>query len=144
MTRPDESVNGSPLPYQPRRTNIMNERIVAYTFFVSDPVEGNALGVLECYFYLPFGGTLVYASGAPTVNDAGATFDVNDDGSTVVTAVACAVKATPGEWISTHCAGSETPVEIAAGSLISLDFNAMDVGNSFAMVLLFLVGESWG
>jgi hypothetical protein len=122
----------------------MNERIVAYTFFLSDPVEANAPGALESYFYLPFGATLVYVSGAPTVNDAGATIDINDDGSTVVTAVACAVKATPGEWISTHCAGAETPVEIAAGSLITVDLNAMDVGVSMAVVLLFLVGESWG
>jgi hypothetical protein len=123
----------------------MTERLVAYTFFLSDPVEGNALGALEGYFYLPFGGTLVYASGAPTVDDPGTTFDLHDDGVAVgPAALACAVKAVPGEWISTHCGGTETPVEVAAGSLMSFDVNAIAIGVSFAVVLLFLVGESWG
>jgi hypothetical protein len=123
----------------------MTERIVAYTFFLSDPVEGNALGALEGYFVLPFGATLVYASGAPTVNDAGATLDLHDDGSAVGPAgLACAVKATPGEWISTHCGGTETPVAIDAGSVMSYDINNMAVGISFIAVFLFLVGESWG
>ena len=123
----------------------MKERLVAYTFFLSDPVEANALGVLEGYFTLPFGATLVYASGAPSVDDAGTTFDLHDDGSAVgPAALACAVKATPGEWISTHCGGTETPVAIDAGSVMSYDINGIAVGVSFIVVLLFLVGESWG
>ena len=122
----------------------MTERIVAYTFFVTDPVEGNALGALEGYFYLPFGGTLVYVSGAPTVDDAGGQFDLHDDGVAIVDNLACAVAAVPGEWITTHCGGTETPVEVAAGSLMSFDMNALAAGVSFAVVLLFLVGESWG
>lgn len=122
----------------------MNQRLIAYTFNLADPVEGNALGALESYFRLPFGATLVYASGAPAADDAGGTLDLNDDGSAVVTALACAVAATPGEWISTHCGGTQTPVQIAAGSLMSIDCNSLAVGVTFAVVLLFLVGESWG
>ena len=123
----------------------MNERLVAYTAFITDPVEGNPLGNLEGYFYLPFGATLVYASGSPQVDDAGTTFDLHDDGAACgPTALACAVAATPGEWISTHCGGSEIPVEIAAGSLMSYDVNGMANGISFGIVLLLLVGESWG
>jgi hypothetical protein len=123
----------------------MTERLVAYTFYLADPVEGNALGALETYFMMPFGATLVYASGAPSADDVGATFDLMDDGAAAgPTALACAVKATPGEWISTHCGGTETPVAIAAGSTMSIDVNAIAAGVQFAIVLLFLVGESWG
>jgi hypothetical protein len=122
----------------------MNERLIAYTGNLADPVEGNALGALESYFTLPFGATLVYASGAPAADDAGGTLDLNDDGAAIVTAMSCAVAATPGEWISTHCGGTETPVAIAAGSVMSIDLNALAVGVSFSYVFLFLVGESWG
>jgi hypothetical protein len=123
----------------------MNERLVAYTLNLADPVEGNSLGVLETYFVLPFGATLVYASGSPSADDAGTTLDLMDDGAACgPTALACAVAATPGEWISTHCGGAETPVEIAAGSVMSIDVNGSAAGVTFAIVLLFLTGESWG
>jgi hypothetical protein len=123
----------------------MTERLIAYTFNLADPVEGNALGALETYFMLPFGATLVYASGAPSVDDAGTTFDLMDDTAAAgPTALACAVAATPGEWISTHCGGTQTPVAIAAGSEMSIDVNGIAAGVTFAIVLLFLVGESWG
>ena len=123
----------------------MTERIVAYTLSLADPVEGNPLGVLETYFMLPFGATLVYASGTPSVNDAGTTLDLMDDGAACgPTALACITAAVPGEWISTHCGGTQTPVAIDAGSVMSVDVNNMANGISFAIVLLFLVGESWG
>ena len=123
----------------------MTERIIAYTWNLVDPVEINALGDLETYFMLPFGATLVYASGTPAVDDAGTSFDLMDD--TVAcgpTALACVTAAVPGEWISTHCGGTQTPVAIAAGSEMSIDVNGIAGGVSFAIVLLFLVGESWG
>lgn len=123
----------------------MNERLVAYTINLADPVEANALGVLETYFMLPYGATLVYASGTPSADDAGGNMDLMDDGAACgPTALACAVAAVPGEWISTHCGGTETPVEIAAGSVMSIDCNSLAVGVTFAIVLLFLTGETWG
>jgi hypothetical protein len=123
----------------------MNQKLIAYTFNLADPVEGNSLGALEGYFILPFGATLVYASGTPSADDAGCTFDLMDDGDAAgPTALACAVAATPGEWISTHAGGTETPVAIAAGSVMSMDVNNAAAGVTFAVVLLFLVGESWG
>ncbi len=123
----------------------MNERLIAYTFNLADPVEGNALGALETYFVLPFGATLVYASGTPSVDDPGTTMDLMDDGAAAgPTALACAVAATPGEWISTHSGGTNAPIAIAAGSVMSIDINAIAIGVTFAIVLLFLVGESWG
>ncbi len=123
----------------------MNERLIAYTFNLVDPVEGNALGALEGYFTLPFGATLVYASGTPSVDDAGTSLDLMDDGVAAgPTALACVTAAVPGEWISTHCGGAQTPVAIAGGSVMSMDINGIEVGITFAIVLLFLVGESWG
>ncbi len=123
----------------------MNERIVAYTFNLYDPDDTAGLGALSAYFMIPFGATLIYASGAPMVDDAGGNIDLMDDGVACgPTALACAVAATPGEWISTHCGGTETPVEIAAGSEMSIDVNGIAVGVRFDCQFLFLVGESWG
>lgn len=122
----------------------MNERLVSYTFNLFDPNDAAGLGALSSYFMLPFGATLVYASGTPMTDDAGCTLDINDDGVAIVTALACAVKATPGEWISTHCGGTQTPVRIAAGSEMTIDVNAIAVGVRFDVQMLFLVGETWG
>ncbi len=122
----------------------MNERLVSYTFNLFDPNDIAGLGDLCAYFMLPFGATLVYVSGTPMVDDAGTTLDVHDDGSAIIAALACAVKATPGEWISTHCGGSETPIAIAAGSEMTMDLNAIAIAVRFDVQLLFLVGESWG
>ena len=122
----------------------MNERLVSYTFNLFDPDDTAALGNLAAYFMMPFGATLVYVSGTPMTDDAGCTLDVHDDGTMIITALACAVKATPGEWISTHCGGTETPIAIAAGSEITVDLNAIAVGVRFDVQLLFLTGESVG
>lgn len=122
----------------------MNERLVSYTFNLFDPDDSAGLGNLCAYFMLPQGGTLVYASGTPMADDAGCTLDVHDDGAAIITALACAVKAVPGEWISTHCGGTQTPVRIAAGSEITMDLNAIAVGVRFDVQLLFLTGEDWG
>jgi len=122
----------------------MNERLVSYTFNLFDPDDAAGLGNLAAYFMMPFGATLIYVSGTPMTDDAGTTLDVHDDGSAIIAALACAVKATPGEWISTHCGGTETPVAIAAGSEITVDLNAIAVGVRFDLQLLFLTGESVG
>jgi len=122
----------------------MNERLVAYTFSAADPTEGAALGSLAVYFMLPFEATLVYASAAPFADDSGLTMDINDDGTAIVSALSCADKDVPGEWISTHCSGSNAPVAIAAGSEMTLDFNAAANGNRVDVVMLFLTGEQWG
>ena len=122
----------------------MNERLLAYTFSIGDPTEGAGVGALACYFMMPFGGTIVYVSGAPFADDAGATMDINDDGTGVITAIAMATKAAPGEWISTHCGGTQAPVQVAAGSVISLDFNNAAVANRFDVQILVLTGETVG
>ena len=122
----------------------MNERLVSFTYNIYDPNDAAGLGNLALYFMVPFGATLVYVSGTPMTDDAGCTLDVHDDGAEIIAGLACAVKATPGEWISTHCGGTNTPIAIAAGSEMTVDLNAIAVGVRFDVQFLFLVGESWG
>ena len=123
----------------------MNEKLIAYTWNWCDPNDAAAMGNLCAYFMLPFGATLIYASGAPMTDDAGTTLDLMDDGAAAgPTAMVSATKAVPGEWISTHCGGTETPIEIAAGSEMTMDLNGIEVGVRYDVQFLFLVGESVG
>jgi len=122
----------------------MNEKLVVYSFSVSDPTDASALGDLACYFMVPFGATLVYASGAPFADDASATMDLNDDGTVIISALDVSDKDVPGEWASTHVGGANAPIAIAAGSEMTLDFNDAAAANRFDVVFHFLAGESWG
>ena len=123
----------------------MNEKLIAYNLSIFDPDDNTgALGDSSCMVMVPFGATLVYASVAPHEDDAAATMDIQDDGVDIVTAIAAATHLTPGEWISVHCGGTETPVDIAAGSEIELDFNSAAATTRFDVTLLLLQGESWG
>ena len=122
----------------------MNENIVTYTFSVTDATEASALGANAVYFMVPSGATLVYASAAPQDDDALLTVDINDDASEIVAAIDATDKDVPGEWISTHMGGAETPVEIAAGSVLDLDFNNAAAANRVDVQLMFLQGSTWG
>ena len=123
----------------------MNEQLIAYNLSIFDPDDGaGALGDSSCMVMIPFGATLVYASVSPHEDDGGATLDIQDDGTDIATAIDAAVHLVPGEWISTHCGGSETPVAIVAGSELELDFNSAEATTRFDVTLLFLQGETWG
>lgn len=122
----------------------MNENLVTYNWQVWDPTDTNAVSTSGIVFMVPFTATLVYASVSPFADDAGATVDIQDDGSDIVTAIDASDHDVPGEWISTHCGGSNTPVEIVAGSEMELDFNSAAAGNRFDVTLVFLQGAGWG
>lgn len=122
----------------------MNERLIAYNLNIADPTEANGVTTAACMVMVPFGATLIYASVSPFADDDDATIDIQDDGSDIVTAIDASDHDVPGEWISIHAGGSETPVTIAAGSEIEIDVNDGAVGNRFDVTLLFLTGESWG
>ena len=122
----------------------MNENIVNYSFSVTDATEASALGANACYFMIPFGATLIYVSVGPQDDDATATVDINDDGASIVAGVDASDKDVPGEWISTHCGGTETPVAVAAGSVMDLDFNNATAANRFDVCMLMLQGSTWG
>lgn len=122
----------------------MNERLVAYNLNIGDPDSTATVAASAAMVMVPFGCTLVYASVSPMEDDAGATIDIQDDGTDIVTAIAAATHATPGEWASTHCGGTNAPVAIAAGSEIEIDINNAAAANRFDVTLLFLTGETWG
>lgn len=123
----------------------MNERLIAYTPTIVDPAEAESVSDAgAAYFMVPFQATLVYASVSPFEDDDSATMDIQDDASDIVTGIDASDHDVPGEWQSTHVGGSNDPVQIAAGSEISLDFNSVSAANRFDVVLLFLVGSDWG
>jgi hypothetical protein len=122
----------------------MNERLIAYNLNIGDPAEGSAVGASAAMVMVPFGATLVYASVSPFEDDTGATIDIQDDGTDIVTAIDAADHDVPGEWACTGYGGTNTPVAIAAGSEIEIDINAAAAANRFDVTLLFLTGETWG
>jgi hypothetical protein len=122
----------------------MNENIVTYSFTAGNPTEGSGLSTNALYFMIPFGATIIYVSAAPLEDDTGATVDINDDGASIIAGVDASDKDVPGEWISTHVGGTETPVAVAAGSVMDLDFNNAANANSFNVVIQMLQGSTWG
>jgi len=123
----------------------MNERLIAYNLNIGDPDESAGVTTSASMVMVPFGCTLIYASVSPYADDPGASIDIQDDGSDIVTAVDATDHDVPGEWISTHAGGTETPVAIAAGSEIEVDVNAGAVANRFDVTMLFLTSEeAWG
>ena len=122
----------------------MNERLVAYTLNITDPDESAAVSQSATMVMIPFAATLVYASVSPFEDDTGAVMDIQDDGTDIITGVDASDHDVPGEWISTHCGGTNAPIQIAAGSELELDFDAGAAANRFDVVLLFLTGETWG
>ncbi len=122
----------------------MNERLIAYNLNIADPDEAGTVAGSAAMVMVPFGATLIYVSVSPMEDDTGATIDVQDDGTDIVTAVDASDHDVPGEWISIHAGGTETPVAIAAGSEIEIDINAAAAANRFDVTLIFLTGESWG
>jgi hypothetical protein len=123
----------------------MNERLITYNFQIFDPDHsGGAIGASALLTMVPFGATLVYASVSPHEDDSGATIDIQDDATDIVTGIDASDHDVPGEWISTHCGGSQTPVAIAAGSELEIDVNSAAATTRLDVTLLFLQGETWG
>jgi len=119
----------------------MNERLVVLDF--TDGEVGVTLGALYRYTTVPCAGVIVAVYASPSVNDASTTIDINDDGTAAVSAVTCAVKAVPGSWISTHLGGTETPVAVAADSVLSLDANSATSGTRIKVSIWYLTGETY-
>lgn len=122
----------------------MNERLIAYNLNITDPVEASVVGDSAALVMVPFGATLIYVSVSAHDDDPGASIDVQDDGTDIVTGVDATDQDVPGEWASIHAGGTNAPIVIAAGSEIEIDVNAAAAANRFDVLLLFLTGESWG
>ena len=117
----------------------MNERLVVLDFM--DGEVGVTLGALYRYITVPCALTIVAVSASPSADDAGLTIDINDDGSAAIAALACATAAVPGNWTSTHMGGTETPVAVAADSVLSLDANAAASGTRIHVQIWALTSE---
>lgn len=122
----------------------MNERIIVITQNIVDPDETAAVTTAACYFMMPIQATLVYASVSAHDDDAGATIDILDDGTDIVTGIDASDQDVPGEWISTDFGGANAPVSIAAGSEMSIDVNSAAAANRFDVVMWFKPGSTYG
>lgn len=106
-----------------------------------DGETGVTLGALYRYTHIMQDITIVAVDASPSVDDAGLTIDINDDGTAAISAVTCAVKATPGTWKSTHLGGTETPVRVAAGSILSFDANSAAVNTVVLLKIWYECGS---
>ena len=103
---------------------------------------GVTLGANYQYFYAPCNMTILYVTAAPSVDDADATIDINDDGSGVITAVDASDLDVPGTWKSKPMGGTNDPVVIAAGSKVSLDANST-AANTRIMVQIWFLASTY-
>ncbi len=117
----------------------MNENLIVLSF--ADGETGITLGANYRYQTIPFDMTIVYVSVSPNVDDASATVDINDDGSGAITAIDASDQNVPGRWRSTHVGGTNAPVFMAAGSLLSLDGNATAANTMISVQIWALVGD---
>jgi len=120
----------------------MNENLVVMSVKAVNPVEGGALAALDQYMNVPCGCTIVYVCASADTDDAGLTVDINDDGTAIISGIDAADKEDPGEWKSTHFGGDETPVEVAAGSELSFDFNAAANATTVEVQVWALTGST--
>ena len=119
----------------------MNERLIVLSF--TDGEVGGTLTTNYRYITVPCALVIVAVYASPSADDASATVDINDDGTAAISAVSCAVAATPGSWISTHFGGDETPVAIAADSVLALDANAVHADTRVMVQIWALTGETY-
>lgn len=119
----------------------MKERLVVIPFNLVDPDETAAVGDLFLYWTAPIDLTLVYVTVAPAEDDTGATLDINDDGTGVITAVDASDKNVPGTWGTPGYGGTNAPVLVAAGSVMSFDINNGAAANNFYGQIWALTGE---
>lgn len=105
-----------------------------------DPTEGNAVGDDAFAFDALCDMTIVGVSVAPAADDADATLDINDDGSGVITAVDASDADVPGVWSASGFGGTNDPVKVDAGSLVTFDINSGAAGTAFFVVIRYLAG----
>jgi hypothetical protein len=117
----------------------MNERLIEIALEAGE--VGVTLGDAYKYYTTLVPLTIVGVVCSASANDADLTVDINDDGSAAISAISCAVAATPGTWKSTHIGGTNAPVQVAAGSVLSLDANTAAASTRLRVGLLCLTGE---
>jgi hypothetical protein len=117
----------------------MKERMICLTFMNGE--VGVTLGANYAYTTTVTDLTIVAVSVSPSTDDAGATIDINDDGTGVITGIDLSDQNVPGTWLTPGFGGTNTPVFVAAGSLLSLDANSIDAGTTANVHIYALTGE---
>lgn len=119
----------------------MNERLIIIPFAIGDPDNTAAVGDSAWLQYIPFNITIIFVTVAPMEDDTGATIDIQDDTTDIITAIDASDHDVPGTWKSTHMGGTNTPVAVAAGSELEIDINNAAAANRFDGAIWALVGE---
>lgn len=119
----------------------MRERLIVLSHKLVNPDDGAALGDADFYVNVPSNMTIVYVCANSDTDDADLTVDINDDGAGIIEAVSIADKEDPGEWTSTHFGGTETPVDVAAGSELSFDVNDAEAATTVSIWIWALQSE---
>lgn len=119
----------------------MNERLTC--ILISCGQVGVTLGNLFRYFKAPCKMTLVAVEASPSADDSGLTLDIDNvtTSAAVVAGMACATKATPGTWNTTHFGGTNAPVQIAKDDILSFDANNAAADTDLNIHLFVLIGE---
>ena len=120
------------------------ERMITIPIDMVNPNDAAALGDDDYFLNVPCDVTVVYVSAGSDTDDPGLTLDINDDASGVIEGIDCDTKADPGEWISTYCGGTETPVVISADSEISFDANNAANATTIHGYMLCLISDVYG
>ena len=120
----------------------MKERIAVLS--VHEGQVGITLGDLFAYKKVLVQGTVVAIQVAPGADDTGLTVDVDNvtGSSAVATAISAAVKATPGAWLTPGYGGTNTPVAVDKGDILSFDANAAAADTAINVDIYILTGES--
>jgi len=118
----------------------MNERMIVLALTAGE--TGTTLSTTYQYMTVLTNITIVGVAASPNIDDTGLTIDINDDGAAAIEGVVCDTKATPGTWKSTHLGGTNAPVRVAAGSVLSLDANSAAANTMVTVHVYALVGEA--
>lgn len=119
----------------------MNERMICLDMIAGETTV--TLGNGSAALTVPVGMTIVAVVVNPSVNDSGLTIDIQDDTADIITAIACATFGTPGTWISTALGGTQTPVYVAADSILEMDVNNAAANTRVHAKIYALTGEGY-
>jgi len=119
----------------------MKERLVILG--VKEGEVGVTLSTLFTYTKTPIQGTIVAIIVTISVDDAGLTVDVDNvtDSSAIATAIVAATKAAPGSWLTPGYGGTNTPIKVDAGDIISFDANDAAANTTIGVEIWMLTGE---
>lgn len=117
----------------------MAGELIVLSLFAGE--TGVTLSTAYQYMTVPVQLTIVGVVISTNQDDANLTVDVNDANGTLIAAIACAAKATPGTWLSTHLGGANAPVAVAADSVLNLDANNADANTAIQVHIYALAGS---